>query len=151
MCISRGGRTSRKEKHKSEATPSDGANPSSEEQSTPPAPPGGLARAEDMERGFTTVISYTEDEDLDKSPTSCIHIARIIVTLITRGIQYVHSFNLKQNTIVSDSKYQYQDINSTASLGQISTINQQLSSQCFCGYLGEIVWSALKVLAANKN
>jgi len=45
------------------------ANPSSEEQSTPPSSPGGSARAEDVERGFTTVISYTEDEDLDNSPT----------------------------------------------------------------------------------
>jgi len=38
------------------------------EQLTPPASPGGTTRTEDVERGFTTVISYMEDEELDNSP-----------------------------------------------------------------------------------
>mmetsp|Transcript_3677 Transcript_3677/g.8150 ORF Transcript_3677/g.8150 Transcript_3677/m.8150 type:complete len:828 (-) Transcript_3677:152-2635(-) len=59
-----------KAKQKSDATTSTNANPSLEEQSAPPDSPGGSAKSEDMEKGFTTIISYTEDEDSDNSPTN---------------------------------------------------------------------------------
>ena len=88
-----------KEKHKSGTTTSDSINPSSEEQSTLPALPSGSARDKKEECGFTMVIIYTEDKDLDNSPMGCIHIARIIATLITKSIQHFHSSNLNQGEI----------------------------------------------------
>jgi len=58
-----------KAKRSLEATNSGGENPSSGDRPTLPASPGDSPGAEDVEGGFTTVISYTEDEHLDNSPT----------------------------------------------------------------------------------